>query len=75
MGPIIGAIFSANSTQTGLSGSTVPAPGKLVRPMRTTSARWSYASWIAGFAMNCATEAMHAGERGSRNAALLGVCL
>ena len=39
IGPIIGAIFSANCTQTGLSGSTVPSPGSAVRPLRTTSAR------------------------------------
>ena len=75
MGPIIGPIFSANSTQTGFSGSTEPLPGSTVRPLRTTSAKCAYDSFICGLLKNCATEAMHAGERGSRNAALLGVCL
>ena len=32
MGAIIGPMVSANWTQTGFSGSTVPSPGMLVRP-------------------------------------------
>src|ERR1039458_1463833 len=61
IGPIIGAIFSANSTHTGFSGSTVPSPGRLVRPLRTTSARLAYDSISAGLLMNTAIDAMHAG--------------
>ena len=38
MGAIIGAMVSANWTQAGFSGSTVPSPGKTVRPVRTTLA-------------------------------------
>ncbi len=75
MGPIIGAIFSANTTQMGLSGSTEPWPGRCVRPARTISASCPSACMIADSVRNCATDAMQAGEAGSRNAALDGVCL
>ena len=63
----------ANSTQTGFSSSTVPSPGRDVRPVRTMSARWCIGSCIAGLPRKWEMEATHAGERGSRKAALVGV--
>ena len=70
---IIGAMLCANSAQTGFSGSTKPWPSRLVRPLRTTSARCSKGPMIAGLLMKRAVEATQAGERGSRNVALVGV--
>jgi len=39
MGVAIGAMLCANSTHTGSSGSTVPSPGRRVRPLRTISGK------------------------------------
>ena len=74
MGAIMGAMPWANSTQRGFSGSTEPWPGSTVPPLRTMSARCVYAAVITGSPRNRAIEAMHAGDRGSRNTALVGVC-
>src|SRR5579863_161811 len=73
-GAIIGAMLWANSTQMGFSGSTLPSPGRTVRPFRTMSERCSYGFRISGFDRNCAIEARQLGDVGSRNAALEGVC-
>ena len=71
IGAIMGAMVSANSTQIGFSGSTLPSPGSTVRPDRTISARRSNGSRMAGLLRNCAIEASEDGDRGSRKAALV----
>ena len=73
MGAIMGAMLCANSTQMGFSGSTEPSPGRTVVPARTISARLRQGSDMVGLPKKRAIEAMQAGERGSRNAALVGV--
>ena len=73
IGAIIGAMLWANSTHAGFSGSTVPWPGSTVRPWRTISARLSNGCRSIGLPRNLAVDAIDAGERGSRNIALVGV--
>ena len=73
MGAIMGAMLCANSTQTGFSGSTVPSPGSTVWPLRTISAKRRNGSDRSGCPKNREMEAMQAGDRGSRNVALVGV--
>ena len=74
MGAIMGAMLWANSTQMGFSGSTLPSPDSMVRPLRITSARLWNVVCMVELPRNRDIEARHDGEAGSRKAALVGLC-